>query len=233
MIIHKLIARHLFHRDDPEFYLLQARDAIHWLQNQGVRIGRTTSALDLGCGHGLLGLELSKLGCSVTYADEVNMLHPDVAETGFRELNIDQEELSDLGTFDLVVCSNVYEHLEKPDRFLSSIRDSLNPGGHFYLSWTNWLSPWGGHEFSPFHYLGPRMGPRVYDTFCRRPRLHTPFQNLYPTSIGRTLRFLRRQSGLTLVKVIPRYYPEFCFLTRIPLVREFLTWNCGLLLRQE
>ena len=28
------------------------------------------------------------------------------------------------------------------------------PGGLVYLSFTNWYSPWGGHEMSPWHYLG-------------------------------------------------------------------------------
>ena len=32
MILHKLLARFLKHGDDPEFYLLQARDAIRWLE---------------------------------------------------------------------------------------------------------------------------------------------------------------------------------------------------------
>jgi SAM-dependent methyltransferase len=138
-----------------------------------------------------------------------------------------------LGRFDLVICSNVYEHLAKPEQFIASIGQLLNPGGWFYLSWTNWLSPWGGHEFSPFHYLGPSHGHRVYDRIVRKPRLHTPFVNLFPTHVGRTLKRLRVQPDLTLVKVAARYYPEFSFVTRIPLLREFLTWNCAVLLRRR
>jgi hypothetical protein len=33
MIIHKLIAHHLKHKDDGGFYQLQADDAIEWIQN--------------------------------------------------------------------------------------------------------------------------------------------------------------------------------------------------------
>jgi hypothetical protein len=63
--------------------------------------------------------------------------------------------------------------------------------------------------------------------------LHTPFVNLFPTHVGRTLKRLRVQPDLTLMKVAARYYPEFSFVTRIPLLREFLTWNCVVLLRRR
>ena len=39
------------------------------------------------------------------------------------------------------------------------------PGGLVWLSWTTWLSPWGGHETSPWHYLG---GRRAADRYARR-----------------------------------------------------------------
>jgi SAM-dependent methyltransferase len=233
MILHKLILHHLAHRDDADFYALQALDAIDWLEKQGVRLAPSTQALDLGCGHGILGGELLKRGCHVTFADEVDFLLPHVPKGLFRRLNLDQEDPATLGTFDLVICSNVYEHLARPEPFIGSMSGLLNPGGWFYLSWTNWLSPWGGHEFSPFHYLGAKHGPRAFDRLTGRKRLHTPFINLFPTYIGGTLKCLRRQPDLQVLKVAPRYYPELSWLTRLPLLREFVTWNCAVLLRKN
>ena len=230
MIIHWLILQHLAHRDDADFYVLQAVDALRWLEKQGVELAPSTRALDLGCGHGIVGAELMKRGCQVTFADEADLLPPHLPKDSFRRINLDQEDVDMLGRFDLVICSNVYEHLAKPEQFIHSIGKLLNPGGWFYLSWTNWLSPWGGHEFSPFHYLGAGRGHRIYDRIVRKPRLHTPFVNLFPTHVGRTLKRLRAQPDLTVVKVTARYYPEFSFVTRIPLLREFLTWNCVVLL---
>jgi SAM-dependent methyltransferase len=233
MIIHKLILQHLAHRDDADFYVLQAVDAIRWMERQGVRLTARTSALDLGCGHGILGAELIKRGCQVTFADEADFLLPHIRKASFRRINADREDLASLGTFDLVICSNVYEHLARPERFIASMGELLNPGGWFYLSWTNWLSPWGGHEFSPFHYLGANCGHRAFDRLTGRKRVHTPFVNLFPTHIGRTLDLLRRQSDLKILKVVPRYYPELSWLTRIPLLREFVTWNCAVLLAKR
>ena len=74
MIIHKLIAHHLKHHDDAYFYLVQAQDAIRWIEESGVSLGAGTQALDLGCGHGVFGAELMKRGCQVTFADEVKSL---------------------------------------------------------------------------------------------------------------------------------------------------------------
>jgi 2-polyprenyl-3-methyl-5-hydroxy-6-metoxy-1,4-benzoquinol methylase len=230
MIIHKLIAHHLKHKDDAYFYLLQAADAVRWIEESGVRLGARTRVLDLGCGHGVFGGQLAKRGCEVTFADERNLLLPELANARFRQINLDQDEIASLGEFDLVVCSNVFEHLSKPDRFLDSVHKILAPSGKLYLSWTNWLSPWGGHDWSPLHYLGPRNGQWVYDKFLKRSRNHTIYGNLFPTYIGQVLGRIRRSRFLVILRAAPRYYTEFGWLIRIPVLREFVAWNCALLI---
>jgi SAM-dependent methyltransferase len=230
MIIHRLIAQHLKHRDDPTFYTVQADDAIRWIERCGVGLGAKTRALDLGCGHGVFGAQLTKRGCKVTFADEDNGLPPELSAAPFRKVNIDRDDIRRLDQYDLVICSNVLEHLAKPDDFINSAHYLLAPGGRLYLSWTNWLSPWGGHEFSPFHYLGVRRGYRAYDKLTGRKRVHTPFENLFPSYIGHVLRTIRRAPNLVLLRAAPRYYTELAFVVHLPLLREFLTWNCALLI---
>ncbi|MBI4659798.1 MAG: class I SAM-dependent methyltransferase [Verrucomicrobia bacterium] len=233
MIIHKLIIHHLAHRDDPAFYTLQAVHAIQWIERGGVPLNSAMSVLDLGAGHGVFGTELRKRGCQVVFADESNCLLPELVDAPFRQINLDRDDVVRLGTSDLVICSNVLEHLAKPSAFIGSMGELLKPGGAFYLSWTNWLSPWGGHDFSPFHYFGPNWGYRIYDRLIKRRRLHTPFVNLFPTHIGRIMRMIESQPGLRVVRAAPRYYPEFGFILSIPVLREFLTWNCALLIRNN
>jgi SAM-dependent methyltransferase len=230
MILHRLLLRFARHRDDAVFYLLQAQDAIRWIESKGVKLDKDTRVLDLGCGHGVFGAELVKKGCKVTFADESNGLFPELANAPFRQVNIDRDDLATLGTYDLVICSNVLEHLEKPDQFIHSSAKLLAAGGKLYLSWTNWLSPWGGHEFSPLHYLGVHRGYLLYDKLSRRKRFHTPYVNLYPTYIGNILKVIRRDPGLRTVAMAPRYYTELSFLLRIPGLREFVAWNCALLI---
>lgn len=232
MILPRLMARYLKYGDDPGFYLLQARDTVRWLERSGIRLGEETTVLDLGCGHGLMGAELINKGCQVTFADESNWLMPDMANVDFVAVDINTDDLARLGTYDLVICSNVLEHLPSPETLIGAMDRVLEPGGLFYLGWSNWLSPWGGHEFSPFHYLGPRWGHLVYDKVVGRPRVHTPYETLFPTSIGGTLRMLRDNPRMSVVQVIPRYYPEFALITRVPGLREFLTFNCVILARR-
>jgi SAM-dependent methyltransferase len=234
MIIHKLIWGFLRRRGgSPEFYQLQARDAITWLQKKGVTPGPALTVLDLGCGFGDFGGELARLGCRVTLADDESYVLPEYSHLPFRRFNIDQDDFGSLGQFDLVICSNVLEHLPRPERLLASAHLLLNPTGKFYLSWTNWLSPWGGHEFSPFHYLGVSRGHWIYDKLVGKPRPHTPFKNLFPTRIGSVLRTLKANPHIRIARIAPRYYPEFAFIVRLPLAREFLTWNCAVLLEWQ
>jgi len=233
MIIHKLILQHLKHKDDADFYLLQARDAIRWIEKSGVEFGTGVKALDLGCGHGVFGVELQKKGCEVGFADEDNHLYDELKESPFQKVDLDKEDVGKLEQHDLVVCSNVLEHLAKPFEFLTNAHKMLKPGGHLYLSWTNWLSPWGGHDFSPFHYLGPYLGPKVFDQIVGKPRIHHPFKTLYPTYIGKTLDWIRETSALGVEACVPRYYSELSFLTKVPVFREFWTWNTAMLIRRN
>jgi len=232
MILHKLILHHARHGYDHAFSQLQVGDAIRWLDRHGILAGHGATALDLGCGSGSFGQQLLALGYEVTFADENDCLLPEIPRRGFRRVNLDTDSPTALGCHDLVICSNVLEHLRRPERLIGTFASLLNPGGHLYLSWTNWLSPWGGHDFSPWHYLGPRLGPRLYDRLVGRPRALKPFENLFITHIGQTLRQLRAQPRLKILAVAPRYYTELWPLLKIPLLREFLAWNCAVLLRR-
>jgi len=232
MILHKLIFRYLKHKDDEGFYLLQAQYTMKWLEKVGVKLGAGTKVLDLGCGHGIFGAELAKNGCLVTFADVENTVVRGLGPIDFRRTDIMKDDLVDLGQYDLVICANVIEHLRDPRALIDNAQRLLAPGGKLYLCWPNWLSPRGGHEFSPFHYLGPRRGHLVYDRLAGRKRVHTPYVTLFPTSISGILKMLRRNNELRILRVVPRYYPEFSFITRVPILREFLTWNCAILLER-
>lgn len=232
MILHKLLYRYFKYGDDPGFYKLQALDTVDWLERTGV-LRNGLEVLDLGCGHGMIGGELAEKGCRVTFADIENSLSPEYAGADFQRFDVEGDDYDELGAYDLVICSNLLEHIPRPAHLIERVDRLLNPGGILYLSWVNWLSPWGGHEFSPFHYLGSRRGHRIYDRVAGRPRTHTPYATLFPTSIGGVLGMMRRNQTLRVLQVLPRYSPELAFIARIPLLREFMTFNCLVLVEKS
>lgn len=233
MIIHKLIRHHLKHGDDDAFYTLQATDAIKWMQRQGVPMGPNTRVLDLATGCGIFGHRFAMRGCQVVFSDHHYSLRDWMTGYDFRVLKIGEEPMSRLGQFDLVLCSNLIEHLPNLDAFITEIPSVLNPGGALYLSWTNWLSPWGGHDFSPWHYFGTYLGPRIYDLIHGKgKRDHFPYAGLWPTHIGSTLRKIAKHPNLKVVAVAPRYYTEHAWMMKIPILREFLAWNCAMLIQR-
>ncbi len=97
---------------------------------EGVR-----SICDLGCGNGHITGRLAKLGFTVTGVDAsasgiaiARRAYPSVE---FVEALIDRD-LS-LGQFDLVVSSDVIEHMYRPSDLLEAARAVLKPGGQILL----------------------------------------------------------------------------------------------------
>jgi len=108
------------------------------------------------------------------------------------------------------------------------------PGGTVFLSYTNWLSPWGGHETSPWHYLGGHWAARRYERrHGRRPK-NLYGESMFGVSVATAVRWARHQRAAEVVDVLPRYLPVWTkHVVRVPVIREFLTWNLVLVLRKR
>jgi len=137
------------------------------------------------------------------------------------------------GGADVAFSSNVLEHVPDPMGLIEEMIRVTRPGGLMYLSFTNWYSPWGGHEMSPWHYLGPGYAERRYVRRHRREPKHECGVNLFPVHIGPVLRALRARADIQIVEARPRYYPRWCrLLVRLPGLREVATWNLMLIMRR-
>jgi 2-polyprenyl-6-hydroxyphenyl methylase/3-demethylubiquinone-9 3-methyltransferase len=102
------------------------------------------SALDIGCGGGLVAEPLARLGAAVTAVDaDREAIKAACLHAGARDLAIDYrqgsvETLADAGeTFNLVLALEVVEHVADRARFIAMLAGLVAPGGLLILSTLN------------------------------------------------------------------------------------------------
>jgi len=135
---------------------------------------------------------------------------------------------------DICFSSNVLEHVADPAGLIEEMVRATKLGGLIYVSFTNWYSPWGGHEMSPWHLFGANYAARRYVRRHGRPPKHEVGENLYRIHVGPTLRLMKARQDVELVDALPRYYPRWCKVVLwIPLLRELATWNLLLIMRRK
>lgn len=141
------------------FAKYQERGAYHWSQYFGstfktdtflrgrydlvvnqlsnLKISNSTKILEIGCGDGALcGLLYKTFGCEITGLD------PSPEGIKYSQEKFSQQKFKgtftvaegydfpfDTGTFDIVLCCDVIEHLQKPDAMVKEINRLLRPGG--------------------------------------------------------------------------------------------------------
>ncbi|TCD04788.1 bifunctional 2-polyprenyl-6-hydroxyphenol methylase/3-demethylubiquinol 3-O-methyltransferase UbiG [Erythrobacteraceae bacterium CFH 75059] len=134
----------MLHRLNP-VRLAFIREAIdrHWHTGSADRrplSGR--SALDVGCGAGLLCEPLARLGAEVTGVDAAAeniaaaAVHADASGLAIRYLAGELGTL-DVGRFDLVTALEVIEHTADKPAFLRAVCDSVAPDGLLIVSTPN------------------------------------------------------------------------------------------------
>jgi len=134
----------MLHRLNP-VRLGFVRDAIdrHWggdIESAAPLAGK--SAVDVGCGAGLLCEPLSRLGAQVTGVDAAPenvaaaSAHAEAAGLDIRYMAGEIGSL-DLGTFDLVTCMEVIEHVADKPAFIAALASKLSDEGLLILSTPN------------------------------------------------------------------------------------------------
>src|ERR1039458_5191178 len=89
---------------------------------------------------------------------------------------------------------------------MSAVRVT-KPGGIVFVAFTNWLSPYGGHETLPWHYLGgERAVARYQRSHGAMPKNHFRY-SLHPVSVAEALEWTRSAPGAVVVDAVPRYLP--------------------------
>lgn len=138
------------------------------------------------------------------------------------------------GGVDIVFCSNLWEHVEHPERVADEMLRVIAPGGVLFLAYTNWLSPWGGHETSPWHWLGGQRAARRYERKTGHRPKNLVDDTLFRVSVRQGLRWVDGRDDVDVLALRPRYWPDWAeAVLKIPGVREIVTWNLLIVVRKR
>lgn len=221
-------------QDDPKrFYTAVADDAVgHTGQYVDLR---GAVMLDVGGGPGYFRDALSNAGAT------------------YFALDADVGELSGQGTiarntvigdgmnlpfgddsFDLCYSSNVLEHVSDPWRMAEEMIRVTKPGGIAFISYTLWFGPHGGHETSPWHYLGGYRARRRYVAKHGKQPKNKYGESMFAVHAGQGVAWAHQQKSAQVLALVPRYHPRWAhWLMRVPVAREVLSWNLAMVLRKH
>lgn len=102
--------------------------------------------LDVGCGGGILADAMARKGADVLGIDlaskalKVAELHAIEAQTPnilYREISAEDLAVEAAGTFDVVTCMEMLEHVPDPSSVVKACSTLVKPGGHVFFSTIN------------------------------------------------------------------------------------------------
>ncbi|MDV6319265.1 bifunctional 2-polyprenyl-6-hydroxyphenol methylase/3-demethylubiquinol 3-O-methyltransferase UbiG [Chromohalobacter sp. HP20-39] len=178
---------------------------LNFIDEQANLAGKT--AIDVGCGGGILSEAMAHRGAQVTGIDmgeaplAVARLHQQESEVSvdYRQISAEEMAVQHPGEFDVVTCLEMLEHVPDPAAIVRACAALVKPGGHLFFSTINrnpkaymfailgaeyvlQLLPRGTHTYNKF------IRPAELSAWCRDAGLR-----------------VRRQTGLTYNPVTKRY----------------------------
>ncbi|HNP62982.1 MAG TPA: bifunctional 2-polyprenyl-6-hydroxyphenol methylase/3-demethylubiquinol 3-O-methyltransferase UbiG [Woeseiaceae bacterium] len=106
---------------------------------------RGAVVVDIGCGGGILTESMAAAGASVTGIDmaeaplAVARLHQHETglEVDYRQATAEELASEKAGSFDVVTCLEMLEHVPDPAKVIQSCAELVKPGGHVFVSTIN------------------------------------------------------------------------------------------------
>ena len=101
------------------------------------------NVLDIGCGGGILSEELCKQGAKVTGLDSssksisIAKQHAEQNNYDIKYINNSIFEITDLDIYDIVICFEMIEHINKPNDLIEKINKHSSKNSGLFLSTIN------------------------------------------------------------------------------------------------
>jgi SAM-dependent methyltransferase len=179
---------------------------------------RGENVIDVGCGHGIGTYYLASQGAGRVLGVDSD---PDAIEYSVRHYlreNLQFEFMDAVhptlprDEFDVAVSFEVLEHVNDPEGYLIGVRDTLRPGGRFFLSTPNRCiterAYRNGRSANPFHVK--EYYPIEFDALLRR---FFEVQHLYgqanlTVSVDDQMRYQQYDSTCRIPKSVRRIMPQ-------------------------
>ena len=103
------------------------------------------NVVDIGCGGGILAESMAAAKATVTGIDMAEgalavarlHLHESKAEVAYRQATAEELAAEEAGSFDVVTCLEMLEHVPDPTQVIQSCAELVKPGGHVFFSTIN------------------------------------------------------------------------------------------------
>jgi 2-polyprenyl-6-hydroxyphenyl methylase/3-demethylubiquinone-9 3-methyltransferase len=101
--------------------------------------------VDIGCGGGILAESMAAAKATVTGIDMAEAaltvarlhLHESKADVEYRQATAEELAAEEAGSFDVVTCLEMLEHVPDPAQVIRSCAQLVKPGGHVFFSTIN------------------------------------------------------------------------------------------------
>ena len=101
--------------------------------------------VDIGCGGGILAEAMAAANATVTGIDMADgplavarlHQHESNAKIDYRQATAEEMAASEAGTYDIVTCLEMLEHVPDPAAVIQACAELVKPGGHIFFSTIN------------------------------------------------------------------------------------------------
>jgi len=129
------------------------------------------TAVDVGCGGGLLSEAMSKAGATVSGIDmgngpiEVAKLHllESNLEINYQQITAEEFATKNTASFDVVTCMEMLEHVPDPESIIQSCAKMVKPGGDVFFSTLNRNAKSYVHAIVGAEYILKMLTPGTHD----------------------------------------------------------------------
>lgn len=119
--------------------------------------------LDVGCGDGNITFPLSTLECNVTSFDMdeelINSVKRKIEQNKIKNITIKVENcytFEDDKIYDVIIASEIFEHLSDPVKFINKIKRNMADGSYFIITIPNGYGIWD-LSIMTFYYLKNKL----------------------------------------------------------------------------